>query len=84
MNVSLANLDSLINCNHVYQGITFAESKVCSDGSLKLWKLNIYYIWLFISIFFFAVAINKLKPLIEKKKLEIEVNKVSKLVYDVE
>ena len=73
MNASLPNLNYIIGCTHVFEGITFAESNVCNGGMSDLWYLIYFYIWLFLSVFFFAVAINKLKPLIEKKKLEIEV-----------
>lgn len=73
VNTSLSNINSIIGCNHVYEGITFAESKICNYGISDMWALMGFYIWLFISVFFFAVSIDKLKPLIDKKKLEIEV-----------
>jgi hypothetical protein len=73
VNVSLYNLNSIIGCNHVYEGITFAESRICSQGISNMWALIGFYIWLFISVFFFSISIDKLKPLIDKKKLEIEV-----------
>ena len=84
MNVTLPILESIINCSHVFSGVTFAEEILCAEGENTVWYLIQYFLYLLISVFFFGVAINKLKPLIEKKKLEIEVKFFIYLVNDVE
>lgn len=83
MNLNLQNqlknfrqntLDELISCKHVYETVEFVESRFCVNGMKWSNYLISCYSWLFIIIFLCAYAVNRMKPLVEKKKNEIEVN----------
>jgi hypothetical protein len=73
-NLQSLYLNDLIGCQHVYDGIEYMEYRVCRQGIKYSYYLIACYSWLFLAILLFAVAVNKLKPLVEKKKSELEVN----------
>jgi hypothetical protein len=68
-------LEDLISCKHVYETVQFIESRFCVNGMKWSNYLITCYSWLFIIIFLCAYAVNRMKPLVEKKKNEIEVYK---------
>lgn len=74
-------LDELISCKHVYETVEFVESRFCVNGMKWSNYLISCYSWLFIIIFLSAYAVNRMKPLVEKKKNEIEVNYLILYIY---
>ena len=68
------NLNNLIGCNHVYEELVFAETKFCSLGMNWTYSLFITISWLFLIVLLFAYSVNRMKPLVEKRKHEIDVS----------
>ncbi len=68
------HLNIIIECRHVYENILFAEKEFCKDGMNWTYSLFTSMSWLFLIIFLCSYAINRLKPLVEKRKSEIEVS----------
>jgi hypothetical protein len=67
------SLDYLIESHNVYQTVQYVEEHVCRQGMQWMNNLITSYTWLNLIILLSAVAINRLKPLVEKKKLELDV-----------
>jgi hypothetical protein len=65
------HLSKLMGCSHVYSSVTFYENRFCVDGMRWANLLLTSYTWLFLIIFLSAYAINRMKPVVEKKKSEI-------------
>jgi len=66
-------LKDLMECSHVYESILFIENRFCLYGMKWSNYLISSYSWLFLIIFISSYAINRMKPVVEKKKSEIEV-----------
>lgn len=66
-------LNYLIGCRNVYETVEYVEARVCKDGMNWSYKLVSSYTWFCLIIFLVSFAINRMKPLVEKKKSEIEV-----------
>ena len=66
------NLEELLSCRHVYESYEFVEKRLCVNGMKWANQLITFYSWLFIIILLCAYAVNRMKPLVEKKKNEIE------------
>lgn len=66
------HLSKLIECSHVYNSVTFYEDRFCVNGMAWARFLLSSYTWLFLIIFLTAYAVNRMKPVVEKKKSEIE------------
>jgi hypothetical protein len=69
---SRENISSFIKCNHIYTDIPTIESKVCKTGLSDMFSLIQLYLWLSIISLLVSVGINRLKPLVEKKKYELD------------
>jgi hypothetical protein len=67
------SLDYLIESHNVYETVQHIEENVCKKGMHWMNYLITSYTWLTLIVLLSAVAINRLKPLVEKKKLEVEV-----------
>lgn len=67
------HLYPLIECNHVYSNILSAEANFCKYGMNWTYSLFTSMSWLFLILLLCSYAINRLKPLVEKRKNEIEV-----------
>jgi hypothetical protein len=67
-------IQPLIKCNHVYDGVQYFESNFCKTSMKNAYRLVESYTWLFLIVLLCAVAVNRLKPLVEKKKSELEVS----------
>jgi hypothetical protein len=67
-------LNDLLGCKIVYDQVVSVEQKFCVNGIRWTQSLLSSYTWLFFIILLCAYAVNRLKPLVEKKKQEIEVN----------
>jgi hypothetical protein len=66
-------LIKLTSCSYVYQSVTFMEERFCASGMNWSKSLITSYSWLMLIIFITSYGINRLKPVVEKKKSEIEV-----------
>lgn len=62
----------LIGCDHVYSTVEYFEERFCVSGMKWANYLLTSYSWLVLIIFLFAYAVNRMKPLVEKKKSELE------------
>lgn len=67
-------MDKLINCGHVYDNIELYEKKICGEALSSSYAVVTTYMWLCLFVLLFAYSINRMKPLVDKKKFEIEVN----------
>lgn len=67
------SLNKLIGCNHVYEEIVFAETNFCKLGMNWTYSLFIIISWLFLIVLLFSYSVNRMKPLVEKRKHEIDV-----------
>ena len=64
----------LSNCYHVYSSVEYFEERFCASGMKWSNYLISTYSWLILVIFLCSYGINRLKPIVEKKKSDIEVS----------
>jgi hypothetical protein len=72
-NIFKEYLDRAIKCDNVYSNVVNLEEQFCKNG--LSWSKNLLASvpWLVIVVLIFAYAVNRLKPLVEKRKSEIDV-----------
>ncbi len=65
-------LTPLMECRNVYEIIEKTEEALCKDGMGWANYLLSSYSWLTLIVLLSAIAVNRMKPLVEKKNVEME------------
>jgi hypothetical protein len=71
-NAKNTTLKPLLECEHVYRSIQNFERVVCANTMDWSKELLTCYSFLFVIILISAISVNRLKPLVDKKKDEID------------
>lgn len=66
-------LKDLMQSLHLVKTVEYTENRLCKNGLDWTFSLVKSYTYLFFCILIMAIAVNRMKPLVEKKKNEIEV-----------
>lgn len=62
-----------MECEHVYKDVVFIEENVCKTGMHDMLALTQLYFWQSLVVLLVAVGVNRLKPIVDKKKYQFEV-----------